>query len=75
MNPDFITTSLIDILADPIKLGDLAGGQKSEYIFHKLYLSPFDDRQVEAFLRKRYPLLQRKKRRQANEMVAKIPSL
>ncbi len=58
-----------------LKLAPTKGGEASEYFFHKLYLSPFDDKQVDAFLRKRYPLMQRKKRALARRIVDKIPRL
>ncbi|MCB9501202.1 MAG: DUF1566 domain-containing protein [Deferribacteres bacterium] len=58
-----------------IKISDGAAGKKSEYLFHKLYLSPFEDKQVNEFLRKRYSFFQRGKRKKAQTLVDKIPRL
>jgi len=55
-------------------VGPRKPGEKAKYEFWKLYLSPLDDEQVEAFLRKRYrwPF---GKRKQARALVQKIPLL
>ncbi len=58
-----------------VKLGSVKAGQEAEYIFHKLYLSPFDDKQVQKYLRLRYSLWQWRKRRRARQVAAKIPQL
>ena len=56
------------------RVGPRKAGEEAKYEFWKLYLSPLDDEQVEAFLRKRYrwPF---GKRKQARELVKKIPLL
>ena len=38
-----------------IKIGARAAGESAEHVFHKIYASPFSDRQVARYLRKRYP--------------------
>jgi formylglycine-generating enzyme required for sulfatase activity len=58
-----------------LKVGSRAAGESAEYIFHKLYLSPFTDDQVKRYLRRRYPFWRRGRRRTAFEMIRKIPSL
>lgn len=40
---------------------------------HKLYLSPFSDAQAAEYIKKRYPFWRWQRRRQAKQMVAKIP--
>ncbi len=56
------------------RVGPRKPGEAGEYEFWKLYLSPLNDRQVSAFLRRRYPWPwgQRKK---AREVVDTIPLL
>ncbi len=56
------------------RVGPRKAGEEAKYEFWKLYLSPLDDEQVEAFLRQRYrwPF---GKRKQARELVKKIPLL
>jgi hypothetical protein len=58
-----------------VKLTSIAAGREGEYIFHKLYLSPFDDGQVKKYLRKRYSILRWLKRRRAKQVADKIPQL
>ncbi len=58
-----------------VKFAPREAGEKAEFVFHKLYLSPFTNEQVQAYLRKRYPLRQLKRRGIAKEMVEKIPNL
>jgi len=56
------------------RVGPRKAGEEAKYEFWKLYLSPLDDEQVEAFLRKRYRWPWGK-RKQARELVRKIPLL
>ncbi|MBV6506265.1 MAG: hypothetical protein ILNGONEN_01838 [Syntrophorhabdaceae bacterium] len=58
-----------------VKLSSQKAGEPAEYIFHKLYLSPFDDKQVAKYLRRRYPLWHWLKRQRAQQVAAKIPQL
>jgi hypothetical protein len=57
------------------RVGPRKAGEGATYEFWKLYLSPLNDDQVEAFLRKRYPYWPWGKRKQARELVKKIPLL
>lgn len=50
-------------------------GEKKVYEFFRQYLVPFNDSQVEKFLRKRYTLLQWRQRKKARQLVRKIPLL
>jgi len=58
-----------------IKITVRSAGESAEQVFYKIYLAPFSDGQVKAYLKRRYPIWQRKRRKQAFEMVAKIPLL
>ncbi|MEZ4746604.1 MAG: DUF1566 domain-containing protein [Calditrichia bacterium] len=58
-----------------IKVGPRGAGESGEYYFHKIYLSPFTDEQVNTYIKKRYPFWKRKRRTQAKAMVDRIPNL
>lgn len=58
-----------------IKVSTTAAGEDKEYVFYKLYLSPFLDKQVKHYLKRRFHFWQRKKCRRAVEIIAKIPQL
>lgn len=50
-------------------------GAPGEFFFHKLYLAPFTDNQVELFLRQKYSWRKRAKRNSARNLIARIPDL
>ncbi|HXF41870.1 MAG TPA: hypothetical protein VN687_19285, partial [Blastocatellia bacterium] len=58
-----------------LKVGARKAGEGAEYIFHKLYLSPFTDEQVKRYLHRRYPIWRRGRRQSAFAMIKQIPSL
>ena len=58
-----------------VKVGPRAAGERAQYVFHKLYVSPFTEEQVQAYLKRRYPFGQRRRRKMAQNMVKKIPQL
>ncbi len=58
-----------------VKLGPRAASEKAQYIFHKIYLSPFSDKHVRKYLEKVYPIWRIRNRRKAREFVEKIPDL
>ncbi len=58
-----------------IKIGPRGAGEPGQYLFHKLYLTPFTNEQIQMYLKCRYPFGQRKRRKQAIDMVEKIPQL
>ena len=58
-----------------IKVGPRSGGESGEYHFHKIYLSPFTDEQVDSYIKKRYNFWRFRRRHQAREMVQEIPNL
>ncbi len=49
------------------------GKDKGNYIYHKMYISPFSEEDVQDFLRKKYK--QRKKRKKAKKIVDRCSSL
>jgi hypothetical protein len=64
----------------PVKTGILrvspvAAGVNKEYEFWKLYLSPFDDRDVSLYVRKRFPFWHFAERKKAKDLALKIPML
>jgi hypothetical protein len=58
-----------------LKVGARRAGERAEYVFYKIYLSPFTDEQVAKYLKRRYPIWQWKHRQHAFRMVRKIPHL
>jgi len=58
-----------------LKVGPIKAGEARDYYFHKLYLAPFTDEQVEKYLRRRFPVWRRQQREQAHDIVNKIPDL
>jgi|GEM_PF-5078665 len=58
-----------------LKITVRSAGESAQQLFYKIYLAPFSDDQVKAYLKRRYPIWQRKRRKQAFDMVAKIPLL
>ncbi|NQX56925.1 hypothetical protein HQN86_25125 [Pedobacter panaciterrae] len=51
------------------------GGQKGQFEFVKLYVSPFDTRDINIYLKKRYPFYRISRRKAAKRVVEKSPSL
>jgi hypothetical protein len=58
-----------------LKVGSRAAGEPAEYVFKKIYISPFSDRQVKSYLRRRFPFWRFRRRRIAKQMIDKIPYL
>jgi hypothetical protein len=58
-----------------LKLAARSAGESAEQLFYKIYLAPFSDDQVKAYLKRRYPVWQWKRRKQALRLVSKIPLL
>jgi hypothetical protein len=58
-----------------LKVGARAAGESGEYLFHKIYLSPFTDQHVKSYLRKVYPVWRLGSRKAAIKMAAKIRHL
>lgn len=60
--------------AEPYKTGILKlSGGKGNFVFHKMYISPFSQEDVTAFLKKKYK--KRKRRRKAESIVKRCASL
>lgn len=58
-----------------LKVGSRSAGEPAEHYFHKLYLSPFSNLQVEKFIRKRFPVWKFQARKRAYDIVETIPNL
>jgi hypothetical protein len=58
-----------------IKVSARAAGESAEYLFHKIYLSPFSNAEVAKYIRRRYPPWRVRARRIALKLVKKIPNL
>jgi hypothetical protein len=58
-----------------IRIGVTSAGQSREYVFYKLYISPFSDAQVEAYLKRRFSIWRLRQRRRARAIVQKIRDL
>jgi hypothetical protein len=65
----------IPIETGVIRLGPRKASEGREYCFRKLYLSPFDDADVEKYLRRRYPIWRYRLRERARTTVQRIPYL
>lgn len=57
------------------RLGPRKAGEKGIYEFWKLYLSPFDDRDINLYLQKRFPFWRFRDRTKAVELAYRIKSL
>lgn len=61
---------------EPGETGILRFGDKRGYhVFHKLYLSPFDDKDIKKYIRKKFSFLSFGKKRKAMQIVEQSPSL
>ncbi len=61
---------------EPKETGVLRFGPKGgQHVFRKLYLSPFDEKDIQTYLTKRFPWFQRAKRRKAQQIVMSCPNL
>jgi len=61
---------------EPYETGYFTGGDKGEYKFQKLYLSVFDDKDVNRYLKKRFSIFfQRKNLSKAKDLIKKCPYL
>jgi hypothetical protein len=58
-----------------MRLGAIRAGEKKQYEFWKLYLSPFDDNDVRTFINKRYPIRHLRTRKKALQIALQIPLL
>ena len=61
---------------EPKETGILRSGPKGgSHVFRKLYLSPFDDKDIETYLTQRFSFFQRNTRRKARQIVTSCPNL
>lgn len=58
-----------------IQVGPTDLDESKSFEFKKLYLFPFDDQQIQGFLKKRYPFWKWFKRKQADKLIQKVPFL
>jgi len=58
-----------------LKVGPIAAGKPREYHFHKLYLSPFNEGQIAAFIRKRFSIVRYRERARAKSIIKRINDL
>lgn len=58
-----------------IRIDARSAGDPAEYLFHKLYLSPFSDADVRRYIRKRYAIWHLPTRRLCWKIIARIPDL
>jgi hypothetical protein len=65
----------IPVTTGIVRLGPLRAGEKSIYEFWKLYLAPFDDSDIDQYVKKRYPFWSYRQRRKAHAMIKTIPLL
>jgi hypothetical protein len=56
-------------------LGPRKAGEKGVYEFWKLYLSPFDDSDINRYLQRRFPIWQLRERKKARELAFQVKSL
>lgn len=57
------------------KLGPRSAGNKSVYEFETIYIAPFDDNDIERYLKRRYPIWKINQRKRARRLVNMTPSL
>jgi len=58
-----------------LKVGPVGPSEARVYYFHKLYIAPFTDGQVNSYLKQHFPIWKLRQRSAAREIVAKIPDL
>ena len=58
-----------------VRVGPREIGEGREYVFHKLYLAPFNKSEIHKFLSKRYKFWQFVKRKKAHNIILKIPDI
>ncbi|MEW5804728.1 MAG: SUMF1/EgtB/PvdO family nonheme iron enzyme [bacterium] len=58
-----------------MKVGPREAGEGPQFTFYKLYLSPFSDQQVQAYLKRRFSFWRKSRRRQVRAIVDKAPNL
>lgn len=57
------------------RIGPVYAGSRKQYEIQKLYLLPFDAKDIKAYLEKRFPTLKQDKKAVAMKIVSKMPSL
>jgi hypothetical protein len=57
------------------KIGMIKAGESRLHAFQQLYLSPFDSKQVDVYIRRRFSIIRFKTRRAVRRIATKIPDL
>lgn len=57
------------------RVGITRAGESHNYLLNKLYLSPFSDSQIAAYLKRRFPIWQRNKRKRSRAMIKQMGDL
>jgi hypothetical protein len=71
----FVRDEEIPNEAGILRIGVVGPGEARQYVFHKLYLSPFSNEQINAYIHKRFPFWRRSERQRAAAIVAKMKDL
>lgn len=58
-----------------VRFGPRKAGEKRFFDFKRLYLAPFDDKDINCYIAKKYPFLKRQTRIKAHAIIRKIPLL
>jgi len=58
-----------------IKVGPKKAGESPQFTFYKIYLSPFSDDQIQAYLKRRFSFWQKRCRKLAQDIVRQVPNL
>jgi hypothetical protein len=69
----FASEQEIPVETGILKTGPRGAGEPAQHSLHKLYLAPFDDRQIDRYLRKRYPFPRILSRRRARSIARRAP--
>ncbi|MDD2540502.1 MAG: hypothetical protein PHH28_05580 [Desulfuromonadaceae bacterium] len=71
----FLSEEEIPVETGTFHLGPRQAGLAAEYKFWKVYISPFDDKDVDIYIKRRFPFWENQKRKIAQQIVGKIPYL
>lgn len=62
-------------LNEPLRTGYFSAGESGEYKFHKLYISPFDEKDINKYVKKKFSIFSYAKRKKAFNIIHKSPNL
>ncbi|HXO43090.1 MAG TPA: hypothetical protein VN999_16685, partial [Thermoanaerobaculia bacterium] len=58
-----------------LRVDPTPAGDDKKYMFYKMYLAPFNQRQIDKYLRRRYPFWRRRRRQAARRLMASLADL